>query len=182
MCTKTLIIFLLILCLLLFGTFWLVLETENLEQERFQLQLELRELEDENQMLLQQLDELKAQQAQLGQRMENWLDEWDVQEAEVTAYAPLDPRAVEGMCYSGDPNITTSGAKTTPGVTVAAPPNIPFGTRMYIPSRGMRIVQDRGPAINYTKDGVMQLDICVETQEEALNEIGRRKILAVIER
>jgi len=119
---------------------------------------------------------------ELGQRMQKWLDEWEVQEVEITGYAPLDPHAVEGMCYSGDPSVTTSGAKTTPGVTVAAPPNIPFGTRVYIPSRGMRIVQDRGPAINYTKDGVMQLDICVETQEEALNGIGRRKILAVIER
>ena len=28
---------------------------------------------------------------------------------EATAYAPIDPQAVEGMCYSGDPWVTASG-------------------------------------------------------------------------
>ena len=36
-----------------------------------------------------------------------------------TGYAPLDPGAVCGMCYSGDPTVTASGRETKPGVTVA---------------------------------------------------------------
>ncbi|MDI6743257.1 MAG: hypothetical protein QMD11_11035, partial [Smithella sp.] len=32
----------------------------------------------------------------------------------VTAYAPLDPNAIEGFCYSGDPNVTASGGRPIP--------------------------------------------------------------------
>ncbi len=86
-----------------------------------------------------------------------------------TAYAPLDPRAVEGMCYSGDPRITASGAASKPYKTVAMGPSIPFGTEVYIPGRGLRVVEDRGGAI---KDDC--LDEMVLTQEEAYN-IGVQK-------
>ena len=65
----------------------------------------------------------------------------------VTGYAPLDPDAIEGMCYSGDPNVTASGAKSDPNRTIAAGPGIPFGTQIYIPGIGNRIVEDRGSAI-----------------------------------
>ena len=51
-------------------------------------------------------------------KIEDELNKWSVYEA--TAYAPLDPKAKEGMCYEGDPRITASGAPVVPGVTVAA--------------------------------------------------------------
>lgn len=40
--------------------------------------------------------------------------EAEVKEFRVTAYAPLDPNAIEGVCYSGDPNVTASGAPPVP--------------------------------------------------------------------
>ena len=43
--------------------------------------------------------------------------------------------------------LTASGTVPTVGRTIAAPPEIPFGTRIYISDLGWRIVEDRGSAI-----------------------------------
>ena len=91
-----------------------------------------------------------------------------------TAYAPLDPRAVEGVCYSGDPNITASGREIRPGITVAAGPSIPFGTWLWIEGLGWRCVEDRGGNIT---DG--RLDIAMISRDEAIN-FGRREVTVVI--
>ncbi len=174
------LIFLALLCLMLAGAGYMAQQAQVIAEEQARLQEEIFTLEAENALLRGRIAELKQQQAEIGDRMEKWLDEWDVREAEITGYAPLDARAIPGMCYSGDPRVTSSGAKTTPGITAAAPENVPFGTRVYIPSRGeMRVVQDRGGRVGYTEDGVMQLDLCVETREEALDMIERQKVVAV---
>jgi 3D (Asp-Asp-Asp) domain-containing protein len=133
-------------------------------------------LEVENALLRERIEELKEQQAELGSRMKNWLDTWEVELWESTAYAPLDSRAVEGMCYSGDPRITASGVEVVPGVTAAAGPGVPFGTRVYIPGFGFRVVQDRGGQI-----GPGQIDVAVGTQDEALA-WGRRAVKVVYEK
>ena len=150
------LIFLALLCAMLLAAGWTAHEAHVKAEEHARLQKEILMLEVENALLRERIEELKEQQAELGDRMEKWLDEWDVREAEITGYAPLDARAIPGMCYSGDPRVTSSGAKTTPGITAAAPVDVPFGTRVYIPSRGeMRVVQDRGGRVGYTEDGVM---------------------------
>jgi len=100
--------------------------------------------------------------------------EFTIEVYEATAYAPLDPNAKEGICYSGDPRITASGKPTTPDVTVAADPSLPFGTWLYIQDIGWRRVDDRGGAIKGKR-----IDICVKTQKEALR-FGRRKVIVVI--
>lgn len=91
-----------------------------------------------------------------------------------TGYAPLDPKAVKGMCYSGDPNVTASGRRTDPDVTIAAPKNIPFGTYIYIVGIGLRRVDDRGGSIKGNR-----IDICFRTRKEAL-EWGRRTVDATV--
>ena len=91
-------------------------------------------------------------------------------EMEVTAYAPLDPAAVEGVCFSGDPRVTASGKRTTPGLTIAAPKTIPFGTWVHLQGIGWRRVDDRGGKIRGNR-----LDLCVQTRSEAFR-WGRRKI------
>jgi len=100
--------------------------------------------------------------------------EYDIEIYEATAYAPLDPKAQKGMCYSGDPWLTASGMPTKPGVTVAADPSIPFGTWLYIKGIGWRRVDDRGGAIKGKR-----IDICMRTQEEALK-FGRKKVIVII--
>ncbi len=93
---------------------------------------------------------------------------------EATGYAPLDPDAVNGICYAGDPNITASGQPVYPGVTVAAGPDIPFGTWLWIEGFGWRRVDDRGGKI---KNG--RVDICFISRQEALK-FGRQKVVVVI--
>lgn len=85
----------------------------------------------------------------------------------LTFYAPLDPRAVEGMCYSGDPRVTFSGEPSQPGVSIAAPPHIPLGTEVFIEGFGFRVVHDRGGAV---KGNV--IDVMVWDQDHAF-ELGR---------
>lgn len=93
---------------------------------------------------------------------------------EATGYAPLDPKAIRGMCYSGNPRVTASGAKTKPGVTVAAPKHVPFDVRMFVPGYGLRVVEDRGGAIKGNR-----IDICFRTRAEALK-FGRRNIEIIV--
>lgn len=93
-----------------------------------------------------------------------------------TGYAPLDPKAVRGVCYSGDPKITASGVLTTPGVSVATSKEIPFGTWLWIKGIGLRRVDDRGSRINGNR-----IDICFKTRKEAL-QWGRRKVWVLMRR
>ena len=111
------LIFLAMLCAMLLITSWISQQELKLEKERVRMQEEIFALKKENAQLQERVVELKAQQAELGNRMQDWLDEWEVDVWDATSYAPLDPKAKEGMCYSGDPSITASGAKVVPYVT-----------------------------------------------------------------
>jgi len=75
----------------------------------------------------------------------------------VSAYTPHDP----GMNGKG---ITASGRRAREGVTIAAPSEIPLGTKLYIPALGHEyIVEDRGGAIKGDK-----LDLFFENRKDAL--------------
>ena len=80
------------------------------------------------------------------------------------------------MCYSGDPTITASGSKSTPGRTIAAGSNIPFNTLVYIPKLGYRTVEDRGGMIGENK-----IDVMFNTKQEAID-FGRRKMVVYIKK
>jgi uncharacterized protein YabE (DUF348 family) len=96
-----------------------------------------------------------------------------------TAYTANDA----GMNGKG---ITASGSKVKPFHTIAAPPDIPFGTKVYIPelvkywaSRGVSIsgiftVEDRGSAIKGNK-----IDIYMEDKSMSRN-WGRRSVTIYI--
>lgn len=177
------LVFLLILMLLLgVVTLYLQPAIERTKQEIKHLQEQIQAKEQQKEFLqtVQSLAEevllLRSENEDLRRQVEQWLETWDVIEAEVTSYAPLCATAVEGMCYSGDPSITAGGVRVVPGVTVAAGPSIPFGTRVWIEGFGFRTVQDRGGRITDS-----HLDIAVETRAEALA-IGRSTALVVVER
>jgi 3D (Asp-Asp-Asp) domain-containing protein len=160
------LILLAISCGMLFAAGWMAEQAKMLEQECARLEAEIKLLETEN-------ADLREQRAQLGQKMEAWLDEWAVDVWESSAYAPLDPRAEEGMCYIGDPAVTASGARVVPGTTAAAGPGMPFGALVRVQGAGFRKITDRGGRI---RDGC--IDLAVATREEALR-WGRKNVKVV---
>ena len=131
-------------------------EISTLESKVFVLEMDNRE----------QRNELEAI------RSGNWIP----MQVEATGYAPLDPAAVEGMCYSGDPRVTASRSQSDPSRTVAMGNSVPFGTKVYIPGVGHRVVEDRGGAITDK-----HIDIMFRTQKEAL-EYGRQTITVYIKK
>ena len=105
-----------------------IMKTEKLEEKRQALLLELEverakneELRDE---LQQRIEELELENKELRGIWEDVKEikgilsgAREIEEATITAYAPLDPRAVAGMCFAGDPNVTASGEPPIPGET-----------------------------------------------------------------
>lgn len=134
-------------------------------------------LEGQVDYLKQKMEEMQARIQGIQDGIDGLLETFDVSAAEtytVTAYAPLDPKAVHGLDYIGDPTITASGQAPVPNETVAAAKDLPFGTRLWIEGVGVRTVNDRGGAI---KRG--RLDLCMATKEEALS-FGRQNRKVII--
>lgn len=92
--------------------------------------------------------------------------------AELTAYSN-DPK-----CSGEWGSQTAMQTKTRLGV-IAAPSNIPLGSKVFIPglenykADGMFDVEDRGGAIKVKKDGTYVIDVWVPTYEEAVK-FGRK--------
>ena len=111
------------------------------------------------QMYNEKVDEVRELKQQIKE-----LEKWTPIEVEATGYAPLDPQAVEGVCYSGDPTVTASGEPSQPGISIAAGPGVPFGTEMYVPGYGVGVVHDRGGMISDK-----HIDLMFATRGQALN-------------
>lgn len=168
-----------IITFLLITTIFLERSYITFVREARWLEAENKELKMENEKLQVELSYLQSQQRNIWERMEKWFNEWNVEEIELTGYAPLDSRAIQGMCYSGDPEITSSGNPVVIGETAAAGEDLPFGGKIWIKDYGFRTITDRGSNVNRNKEGVRQIDIAVGTREEAL-EIGRKSTLAMV--
>jgi 3D (Asp-Asp-Asp) domain-containing protein len=124
----------------------------------------------------QTLERLKLQKQELQERLDAVLEIFGrviVDEFEVTAYAPLSPDAVEGVCFEGNPNVTASGGRPVPGETAAAGPSVPFGTRV-ISQHFDVVVNDRGGMI-----GDRSLDIVMASRSEAFS-WGRRNVKVMV--
>ncbi len=85
--------------------------------------------------------------------------------AKISAYAPLDPNAREGMCFSGNPAITASGTYVREGVV--ATNMFPFGTRLRIPS----VFGDRIFVVEDTMSSIRNntVDVFFLYQRDAIN-------------
>lgn len=131
----------------------------------------------QNALLQNQVDIMKNQMEilKLQEKMIETLLKLFGTEKEITGYAPLDSRAVEGMCFSGDPSITASGLPLIPNWTIAAGEKYPFGTLMWIEGIGLRQVHDRGGMISDN-----HIDVAVNTREQAFA-IGRgfRRVVVI---
>jgi 3D (Asp-Asp-Asp) domain-containing protein len=115
--------------------------------------------------------ELRQEIKSLQEDIDTFTRQWSFGEFEATAYAPLDPAAVKGMCHDGNPYSTATGTVPTAGRTIAVDPKvIPLGTRVYIQGK-FYIAEDVGGSIKGQR-----IDICVETRDIALS-WGRRQVL-----
>ena len=128
-------------------------------------------LEQANTALQQSNVQLEAELATLQDA-----EDYEVRVMNITKYAPLDPDAVEGWDYAGDPEVTASGKEVVPGGSAAAGPNIPFGTRIYVEGKGWYTVKDRGGGI-----GVDDIDLAVDSKEES-QAWGVQQRLVIIEK
>ena len=120
---------------------------------------------------------LEKRNIQLQKEITSWGEntgDYEARKMNITTYAPLDSRAVEGWDFSGDPTITASGKPLIPGETAAAGPNIPFGTRIYVEGMGWYTVKDRGGAI-----GVNDIDLSTTSKDKS-KAFGRQQRLVII--
>ena len=86
----------------------------------------------------------------------------------LTAYTKSD----KGMNSRG---ITASGVPVQEGVTIAAPPDVPFGSKIYIPALNRKYtVTDRGGAIRGDR-----LDLFMESRGRAIA-FGKQRLEVVI--
>lgn len=86
---------------------------------------------------------------------------------EVSYYCPCE------ICSEEWGTMTADGGTAVEGVTIAMPPEVPFGTEVYIEALGSTfIVQDRGGYIKTLEDNTMRVDVYVNSHSRAL-ELGR---------
>jgi len=101
---------------------------------------------------------------------------WEEKEFEVTMYTLDECGKLPGHPAYG---ITTSGKKVAVDRTVAASPELPFGSEIKIPGFDTTfVVEDRGGMIKTYRGkwkGVVKIDIYTTDKEEALR-WGRRKV------
>ncbi|MGN7324877.1 3D domain-containing protein [Bacillus altitudinis] len=69
-----------------------------------------------------------------------------------------------------DYGTTASGVTTKQGITIACPPYMKFGTKLYIEDVGLRVCQDRGGDIKGNR-----LDVFIENLQKA-REFGRQTL------
>lgn len=97
----------------------------------------------------------------------NYMCQYEEVMLEVSYYCPCE------KCCDVQTGITASGEPAISGITVAMPPNVPFGTQVYIEQLDhVFTVQDRGGYIQQLDDNTMRVDVYVNSHELALD-LGR---------
>lgn len=136
---------------------------EMLETENEWLEDMLRLTEGSTEILREHIEALK-QRHQLEEMVEELRT---IPGATVTSYAPLDPNAVEGVCYSGNPNITATGTQVREGVAAADLSRLPAGTVIEVPGYGEAVIEDSGGDMRNAKN--IHVDLFMVTRGAALN-------------
>jgi 3D (Asp-Asp-Asp) domain-containing protein len=168
------LIYLALLCLMLAGAGWMAQQAQVIAEERARLQQEILTLEAENALLREKVAELREQQETLGDRMQGWLDEWEVDAFEATAYTL--------ECgYPWDDGITFLETKAVPGYTIAVDPEIvSLGSDAFIVGLGWRKAEDIGSAI---RGRVIDLYMGSGLEARAMaNNWGRKAVKAVYQK
>jgi len=149
-------------------TYTFVNMLQELNQELYELERGMEVMKtiiEQREHQLQETTELLLISEEYIEELEVTIQELRTIPAIITNYAPLDPNAVEGMCYSGNPNITATGTQVRRGVAAADPRRIPYGTRLWVPDFGEVVVEDTGGAMR--NNDRIHIDIFVESRKDA---------------
>ena len=143
-------------------------ETEKvavLTEQKEQLETDLENARQRNVDLRGRIDGNREEIEQLEIELEQKKSVGRTITVKVTGYCPCSYCCGEWAYLN--PGITASGTVAKYG-TIAAPPSIPFGTKMKIEGYGDMIftVEDTGSAVVY-KDGIYVIDMWMPTHEQA---------------
>ena len=143
-------------------------ETEKvavLTEQKEQLETDLECARQRNVDLRARIDGNRREIEQLEIELEQKKSEGRTITVKVTGYCPCSYCCGEWAHLN--PGITASGTVAKYG-TIAAPPSIPFGTKMKIEGYGDMIftVEDTGSAVVY-EDGIYVIDMWMPTHEQA---------------
>lgn len=138
-------LFLAALCGVICAYGWVAQQTRMLEQQCQEMEQEARLLEQENAELRARVEEVKELHTTTDQRMQEWLDAWQVDEFEATFYSPHDDR--NGLNSSGNPDETALGYMPGPGCYAVDFDVIPPHALMFVEGEGWGVAGDTGGAI-----------------------------------
>lgn len=142
----------------------LVITSISLSAKINSLQKQNNALESELLNTQDQLLQLSKDQKRLSEAVLYWLEAWQVDMFEASAYSPLDDQ--NGLNSWDDGSVMASGAKTIDNIDIAIavdPTVIPLGSRVWIQGVGWRTALDTGGAIKGKK-----IDICMWSFEDAV--------------
>jgi 3D (Asp-Asp-Asp) domain-containing protein len=138
-------LFLAALCGVICAYGWVAQQTRMLEQQCQEMEQEARLLEQENAALRARVEELKELHTVTDQKIQEWLDAWQVDEFEATFYSPHDDR--NGLNSSGNPDETALGYMPGPGCYAVDFDVIPPHALMFVEGEGWGVAGDTGGAI-----------------------------------
>lgn len=124
-----------------------------------ELQREVQHIEGElidRQQLLDEIRLLRLENQELHDRMEQWLDHFELQTFEATAYSPYDDR--NGINSEGDPGVTALGYAPGPGKFAVDFNVIEPHSLMWVEGEGWGIAADTGGAIKGRRVDVFRRD------------------------
>lgn len=134
-----------ILCTMLVLAGLLALKAGTLQKECLRMEQEARLLEQENAALRVRVEELKELHTVTDQKMQEWLDAWQVDEFEATFYSPHDDK--NGLNSSGNPDETALGYQAGPGCYAVDFNVIPPHALVWVEGEGWGVAGDTGGAI-----------------------------------
>lgn len=158
---------------LLFGFLSQPDQTEKVEQ----LHNEVNQLESElidRQELVEEIQKLQQENEELKEQIEQFLDEWWIEEFEATAYTHVAIPGQPDINGTGD-GLTATGKPVREGFVAVDPDVIPLGSEVWVEGFGWLKAEDTGGAIKGKR-----IDVFINDRQAALS-FGRQNLIVIRE-
>ncbi|KJS85131.1 MAG: hypothetical protein JM58_09130 [Peptococcaceae bacterium BICA1-8] len=120
-----------------------------------------------------EVEMLRLEQQELTKQVREFIEKWNVDVFEATAYAPADNKS--GMCADSNPLLTATGTRPGPGTIAVNPKVVPYQSNLWVQGYGWGQALDTGGMIRARDD---LIDVFKWTYEDAMK-WGRRKVVVV---